>query len=43
MIVDPLGEVLVTAARTETVCRATVDPAVVEKVRAEFPFLRDRR
>jgi predicted amidohydrolase len=43
MIVDPLGEVLVTASRTETVCSAVIDAAVVEKVRAEFPFLRDRR
>jgi predicted amidohydrolase len=43
MIVDPLGEPLATAARTETVISATVDAAVVAKVRAEFPFLADRR
>jgi predicted amidohydrolase len=43
MIVDPLGEVLVNAARGETVCSAVVDATVVEKVRSEFPFLRDRR
>jgi predicted amidohydrolase len=43
MIIDPLGETLASAARTETVVAATVERAVVEKVRAEFPFLPDRR
>jgi predicted amidohydrolase len=43
MIVDPLGEVLASAARTETIISAEVDAAVVAKVRAEFPFLPDRR
>ena len=42
-IIDPLGETLVRAARTETVISATVERAEVEKVRAEFPFLQDRR
>jgi predicted amidohydrolase len=43
MIVDPLGEVLASAARTETIISAEVEAAVVAKVRAEFPFLPDRR
>ena len=42
-IVDPLGETLVHAAHTETIVSATVEPSVVTKVRAEFPFLPDRR
>jgi omega-amidase len=43
MIVDPLGEVLASAAQTETTISANVDAAQVAKVRAEFPFLQDRR
>jgi predicted amidohydrolase len=43
MILDPLGAALATASHTETVISATVDPATVAKVRAEFPFLQDRR
>jgi predicted amidohydrolase len=42
-VVDPLGEVLVSAASVETVLTLDVDPAVVAKVRAELPFLADRR
>jgi predicted amidohydrolase len=42
-IIDPLGEPLATAARTESSVSAPVDAAVVEKVRSEFPFLQDRR
>ncbi len=43
MIVDPLGESLATAAHTETIVSAQIDAATVAKVRAEFPFLPDRR
>ena len=43
MIVDPLGEVLATAAGGESVLVADVDPDVVTSVRARFPFLADRR
>jgi predicted amidohydrolase len=43
MIVDPLGEVLASAAGGETVLVADVDPGVVAGVRARFPFLADRR
>jgi predicted amidohydrolase len=43
MVVDPLGEVLTTAAAAETVLVADVDPGVVANVRARFPFLADRR
>jgi predicted amidohydrolase len=43
MIVDPLGEVLASAAGGEAVLVADVDPAVVTRVRARFPFLADRR
>jgi predicted amidohydrolase len=42
-IVDPLGEVLVTAEVTEATLTAEVDPAVVAATRERFPFLRDRR
>lgn len=42
-IIDPLGEVLAGAARTETVLVADIDPATVTAVRQRFPFLQDRR
>jgi predicted amidohydrolase len=42
-VIDPLGDVLVSAATIETVITAEVDPATVAKVRAELPFLQDRR
>jgi predicted amidohydrolase len=42
-VIDPLGEVLVSAAEVETVLVADVDPGVVAKVRADLPFLADRR
>jgi predicted amidohydrolase len=42
-IVDPLGEVLVSASSVETTLTADVDPAVVAAVRDRFPFLQDRR
>jgi predicted amidohydrolase len=43
MIIDPLGEVLAQGGEHETVLTADVDPARVAEVRAEFPFLQDRR
>jgi predicted amidohydrolase len=43
MIVDPLGEVLASAARTESIISAEITPERVKEVRAEFPFLQDRR
>jgi predicted amidohydrolase len=43
MIVDPLGEILAAGATTETIISADVDAARVKAVRAEFPFLQDRR
>ncbi len=42
-IIDPLGRVLAEASRTETVLVADVEAATVAEVRAEFPFLPDRR
>jgi len=42
-IVDPLGEVLGSAAGTEALVVAEVDPAQVTAVRERFPFLADRR
>ena len=42
-VVDPLGELLVTAADTETMLLADLDSAKVERTRAHFPFLQDRR
>lgn len=42
-IVDPMGEVLASAAGVETVLVADVDPGTVAKTRERFPFLADRR
>ncbi len=42
-IVDPLGEILASAAGGEALAVAEVDPAVVAAVRERFPFLADRR
>jgi predicted amidohydrolase len=42
-IIDPLGEVLVSGARTEATLVADVDPGLVFQVRTNLPFLRDRR
>jgi predicted amidohydrolase len=42
-VIDPLGEVLASAAGTETTLVVDVDTAVVERVRRELPFLPDRR
>jgi predicted amidohydrolase len=43
MIVDPFGEVVAQAGDGETIIVADVDPERVRSVRAEYPFLRDRR
>jgi predicted amidohydrolase len=44
LIVDPLGEVLADAEPgVEAVLIADVEPERVAVVRAEFPFLQDRR
>jgi predicted amidohydrolase len=42
-IIDPLGDVLVTAASIETTLVADLDPAVVASTRDHFRFLQDRR
>jgi predicted amidohydrolase len=42
-VTSPWGETLVSAAETETVLVADVDPAVVADARAKFPALKDRR
>ncbi|HEY6553582.1 MAG TPA: carbon-nitrogen family hydrolase [Vicinamibacteria bacterium] len=42
-VIDPGGEVVASAAGTETLILADLDPAVVAKARETFPFLRDRR
>ena len=42
-VVDPLGELLTTAAGDETTLLATIDPDRVAEVRARFGFLDDRR
>ena len=42
-IVDPLGDLLVTAGDIETMLLADVSAATVARTRAHFPFLRDRR
>ncbi|MCU1399776.1 MAG: putative carbon-nitrogen hydrolase [Acidimicrobiales bacterium] len=42
-IVDPLGELLATAARTESILLADISAGHVAATRERFPFLRDRR
>jgi predicted amidohydrolase len=42
-LIDPLGRTLAEAGFSEAVLVAEVDPEVVSAVRAEFPFLVDRR
>ena len=42
-IIDPLGELLATAARTESILLADIDADVVTATRERFQFLRDRR
>ena len=42
-VVDPLGELLTTAAGDETTLLATIDPERVAQVRGRFGFLDDRR
>ncbi|MGA8114670.1 MAG: carbon-nitrogen family hydrolase [Actinocatenispora sp.] len=42
-VVDPWGTVLAEAGTEEGVTRCDVDPAVVDRARAEFPALADRR
>ena len=43
MIIDPFGEVVAQAGDAETIITADVDPERVRTVRAEYPFLQDRR
>ncbi|MDP9332455.1 MAG: carbon-nitrogen family hydrolase [Actinomycetota bacterium] len=43
MIIDPFGEIVAQAADTETIITANVDPDRVRAIRAEYPFLQDRR
>jgi len=42
-IINPRGEILAAAAKSETMLLAEVDPAEVATTRREFPFLQDRR
>ena len=42
-IVDPLGELLATAAHSESILLADVSAAHVASTRDHFPFLQDRR
>ena len=42
-IVDPVGELLATAAHTESILLADVSAARVRSTRDHFPFLQDRR
>ena len=43
LVVDPMGEIVVDAGSDEAVHVADVDPARVAQVRADLPFLQDRR
>jgi predicted amidohydrolase len=42
-VIDPMGEVLASASRGETLVLADVVPEVVRATRKRFPFLADRR
>jgi predicted amidohydrolase len=42
-VVDPMGEVLASAAAVETVLVVDVDAGLVDKTRATYPFMADRR
>jgi predicted amidohydrolase len=42
-VVDPTGQVVVEAGQDEGFTYADIDPALPQKVRAEFPALADRR
>lgn len=42
-VVDPWGEILAEAGDAEAVTTVDVDPGIVDRVRAEFPVLADRR
>jgi predicted amidohydrolase len=41
--VDPTGETVADAGGKEQAILAEVDPTLVARTRAEFPFLADRR
>jgi predicted amidohydrolase len=43
MIIDPFGEIVALASDSETIITANVDPDRVRAIRAEYPFLQDRR
>jgi predicted amidohydrolase len=43
MIIDPWGNVLVEAGKTQEVIMAEIDLEEVKRIREEFPFLRDRK
>ena len=43
MVIDPMGEVLASAAGTETMLFSEVDADVVREARERFPFMPDRR
>lgn len=42
-VIDPMGEVLVSASNVETTLITEIDPSYVAKVRADLPFMADRR
>jgi predicted amidohydrolase len=43
MVVDPWGQILAETGEEETVLTVELDPGLVDKTRATFPALRDRR
>jgi len=42
-VIDPLGRTLAQGGETEGLVTAEIDPAEADRVRAQFPFLRDRK
>ena len=43
LVVGPFGEICAQAGDAETIVSTEIDPARVQSVRAEYPFLEDRR
>ena len=43
MIADPFGRYVAQAGEDEAILVAQCDPALIESVRRNWPFLRDRR
>jgi len=43
VIIDPLGEILAHGGEAEGPVMAEIDPSEADRVRSQFPFLKDRK